>query len=83
MSEATSNAALIAKHVRKISHRADITRGDESVLLAASESIERLAAAIEQSARGLADGREDNIRATEYVNWLRRKLYERDGTIYE
>ena len=41
-----------------------------------AQSTERLAAAQAQ-----ADRRADDIRATEYVNWLRRKIYERDEII--
>ena len=50
----TTPELLIAKHVRKISHRADITRGEESVLLAASESIERLAAVLKSAEAGIS-----------------------------
>ena len=53
MSKPTDQAELIAKHVRKISRFADVTRGEQSVLLAAAELIDRLSAALSQSEREL------------------------------
>ena len=74
-------AARIAEDLDYFDNDDLSTSGDDvrdMLVRAASEaqSTERLAAAQAQ-----ADRRADDIRATEYVNWLRRKIYERDEII--
>ena len=44
----TTKAEKVAKHVRKVSRNADVTRGEQSVLLAAAELIDRLSDSLDK-----------------------------------
>ena len=75
MTDTTNRPDVIAKHVRNISRYEGITEGQASVLLAAAELIDRLAEALAQSERDLAEARntaleEAAVIAREYLGNL-------------